>query len=140
MAGLSSMRGDSNRRRRVAELLRRELATLLQRELNDPRVHGVTITAVDVSSDLSSAKVYFTTLAAPESARASASALNHAAGYLRRQLLRRLVLRGIPQLQFRYDESVERGRALTDLIDRAMAENGPTSPSSRDDSLGPKKA
>ncbi|MDX1486631.1 MAG: 30S ribosome-binding factor RbfA [Acidiferrobacterales bacterium] len=118
------MRGDSNRRRRVAELLRRELATLIHHELNDPRAHGVTITAVDVSPDLSSAKVYLTTLAAPEAAKKSVVALNHAAEYLRHRLIERLVLRGVPHLRFRYDESIERGRVLTDLIERAVAENG----------------
>ena len=118
------MRGDSNRPRRVAELLRRELATLIRHELKDPRARGVTITAVDVSPDLSSAKVYLTTLGAPEAAKESVAALNHAAQYLRHRLLARLVLRGVPQLQFRYDESVERGRVLTDLIERAVAENG----------------
>ncbi len=117
------MGGDSNRPRRVAELLRRELATLIRHELKDPRAHGVTITAVDVSPDLSSAKVYVTTLGAPEAARESVAALNHAAQFLRHRLLGRLVLRGVPQLQFRYDESLERGRELTDLIERAVAEN-----------------
>ena len=80
------MAGDSNRRRRVAELLKRELAILVQQELDDPRVHGVTITAVEVSADLSSAKIYFTTLAEGEEVERAAVALNKAAGFLRRAL------------------------------------------------------
>ncbi len=84
--------------------------------------------------------MYFTVLGTPEAARESALALNHAEQYLRHQLLGRLVLRGVPRLQFRYDESVERGRALTDLIERAVAENGGHKTELREDRVGPKKA
>lgn len=117
------MPGDSNRRRRVAELLKRELAVLIQQELDDPRFHGVTITAVEVSADLSSARIYFTTLAEDEAVAQSAAALNKAAGFLRRALMSRVVLRGVPQLKFRFDESVKKGMALAGLIERAMAED-----------------
>jgi ribosome-binding factor A len=117
------MPGDSNRRRRVAELLKRELAVLIQQELDDPRFHGVTITAVEVSADLSSARIYFTTLAEDEEAAKSAAALNKAAGFLRRALMGRVVLRGVPQLKFRFDESVKKGMALAGLIERAVAED-----------------
>lgn len=117
------MAGDSNRRRRVAELLKRELAILVQQELDDPRVHGVTITAVEVSADLSSAKIYFTTLAEGEEVERAAVALNKAAGFLRRALLHRVVLRSVPQLRFRFDDSVKKGAALTGLIERAVAED-----------------
>jgi ribosome-binding factor A len=117
------MPGDSNRRRRVAELLKRELAVLVQQELDDPRVHGVTITAVEVSADLSSGKIYFTTLAEGEEAAQAALALNKAAGFLRRALRGRVVLRAVPQLRFRFDESVKKGVALTGLIERAIAED-----------------
>ena len=117
------MPGDSNRRRRVAELLKRELAILVQQELDDPRVHGVTITAVEVSADLSNAKIYFTTLAEDEETAKTVVALNKAAGFLRRALMRRVVLRSVPQLRFRFDESVKKGAALTGLIERALAED-----------------
>ena len=117
------MPGDSNRRRRVAELLKRELAVLIQQELDDPRVDGVTITAVEVSADLAAAKIYFTTLAEGEGVAQTTLALNKAAGFLRRVLKHRIVLRGVPQLRFRFDESVSKGAALTSLIERAIAED-----------------
>jgi ribosome-binding factor A len=117
------MRTESNRQRRVGELLKRELAALVQRELHDPRVQGVTLTAVKVASDLSSATVYFTCLAGTQGAHAGAAALNRAAAFLRRQLRERLVLRGVPKLHFVYDESVEKGAALLGLIERAVAED-----------------
>lgn len=119
----TSMQRDSNRRRRVAELLKRELAVLIQRELCDPRVHGVTLTGADVARDLSSARVYFTCLAGAEGAGPCVTALNKAARFLRRQLMARLVLRGVPELRFVYDESVERGVALSSLIDSARAQD-----------------
>jgi ribosome-binding factor A len=117
------MQKDSNRPRRVAELIKRELAVLIPRELDDPHAHEVTLTYAEVARDLSSAKIYFTLLGGAPTAREAAAALNHAAGFLRRLLHERVVLRSIPQLRFYYDESVERGARLTSLIDRALAED-----------------
>lgn len=117
------MHQDSNRRRRVAELLKRELAVLIQHELNDPRIQGVTLTATEVTRDLSSAKVYFTCLAGAHSVKPRVTALNKAAPFLRRQLMGRLELRGVPALRFFYDESVERGAALSSLIDSARSQD-----------------
>jgi ribosome-binding factor A len=114
---------DSNRRRRVAELLKRELAVLIQHQLNDPRVQGVTLTATEVARDLSSAKVYFTCLAGTHSVKPCVTALNKAAHFLRRQLMDRLTLRSVPTLRFYYDESVERGAALSSLIDSARLQD-----------------
>ncbi|MFQ6021307.1 MAG: 30S ribosome-binding factor RbfA [Acidiferrobacterales bacterium] len=117
------MHSQSHRRQRVAELLKRELAHLIQHELSDPRVHGVTLTAAEVARDLSTAKIYLTCLAGPDGAKQGVVALNKASGFLRRQLRHRLVLRSIPQLHFFYDESVEKGAALSNLIDRAVADD-----------------
>ncbi|MFQ5935879.1 MAG: 30S ribosome-binding factor RbfA [Acidiferrobacterales bacterium] len=118
------MPSDPNRRRRVAELVKRELASLIQHELHDPRVHGITITDVEISPDLSSAKVYFTSLGGDQAVKQSTAALNRAARFLRHHLMDRLVLRGVPQLRFMYDDSVEKGAALSGLIERAVAEDG----------------
>ncbi len=117
------MRADPNRTLRVAELMKRELAGVIQHGLNDPRAQGVTLTAVEVAPDLSVARVYFTTLGDEARVKPALTALNHAAGFLRRELKRRLVLRTLPQLRFHYDESVARGAALTSLIDRAISED-----------------
>lgn len=117
------MHQDSNRRRRVAELLKRELAVLIQHQLNDPRVQGVTLTATEVTRDLSSAKVYFTCLAGADRVKPCVTALNKAAPFLRRQLMYRLELRGVPALRFFYDESVERGAVLSSLIDSARSQD-----------------
>ena len=106
----------SGRPEKLGDLIQRELSDLLHRELRDPRVGMVTITAVDVSPDLSHAKVYFTTLS-KEHVGEAGEGLQRAAGFLRSQLARRIKLYTTPELRFVYDESVERGDRLSRLID-----------------------
>jgi ribosome-binding factor A len=106
----------SGRPEKLGDLIQRELSDLLQRELRDPRVAMVTITAVDVSPDLSHAKVLFTIF---EKARLAETlvGLKRSAGFLRSQLARRIKLYTTPELRFVYDESVERGDRLSRLIE-----------------------
>jgi ribosome-binding factor A len=115
------MAREYSRTQRVADYLQRELATLIQQELRDPRLGMVSITAVDVSRDLAHARVYFTVLGCDtgEDASESTEALNRAAGFLRSQLSRDSSMRSVPQLRFYFDTSVGRGRQLEDLIRRA---------------------
>jgi len=115
---------DFSRAARIADQIQRDLSELIRRELKDPRVGLVTITAVEVTRDLSHAKVYVTSLAGAESADRSIQALQHAAGFLRSQLSHTLKIRSIPELHFVYDASVERGARLSQLIDRAVAGEG----------------
>jgi ribosome-binding factor A len=88
----------------------------VQRELRDPRVGMITITGVDVSPDLSHAKVFYTTLEPAQVAEA-AQGLKRSAGFLRSQLAKRIKLYTTPELRFEYDESVERGDRLSRLIE-----------------------
>jgi ribosome-binding factor A len=111
----------SGRPEKLGDLIQRELSALLQREVRDPRVGMVTITAVDVSPDLSHAKVFFTTLTEAHIAEAL-EGLQRAAGFLRSQLARRIKLYTTPELRFVYDESVERGDRLSRLIDSTREE------------------
>jgi ribosome-binding factor A len=115
------MQKDSSRVHRISALLKRELAALIQQEMNDPRVAKATLTDVDVAPDLSHAKIYVTHLDGVEHARGLIKALNHAAGFLRRRVAQRVDLRVVPDLRFLYDESVERGVNLSRLIDEARA-------------------
>jgi ribosome-binding factor A len=118
------MHKDSNRPRRVAELIRRELAMLIPRELDDPHAHDITLTGAEVSPDLASARVYFSLLAGAAEANQVAKSLNHAAGFLRHALRGRVALkRGVPQLRFVFDESLERGARIDRLIEQALAED-----------------
>jgi ribosome-binding factor A len=112
---------DYPRTRRIAEQIQRELAELIRLELKDPRVTGfVTVTGVEVSKDQSHAKVFFTLLDGEEKAAETTEGLKRAAGFLRTQLAGRMQLRTVPQLDFKYDASVERGVRLTRLIDEAV--------------------
>jgi ribosome-binding factor A len=115
---------DFSRAARIADQMQRDLSDLIRKELKDPRVGLVTITAVEVTRDLSHAKVYITSLSGAESTDRSIQALQHAAGFLRTQLSHTLKVRSIPQLHFVYDASVERGARLSQLIDQAVAGEG----------------
>jgi ribosome-binding factor A len=115
------MKRHNPRAQRVAEQIQRELMDLLRFEVKDPRVGMVTITAVDVSSDLSHATVLFTHLGGGASADDVMVGLAHAAGHLRTALSHRLRLYSVPQLHFKYDDSIEAGMRLSNLIDEAVA-------------------
>lgn len=111
---------DFPRTRRVGEQLQRELAVLIRDEIGDPRLGMVSVSGVEVSRDLSHAKVFVSTLGKPADAEASVQVLQGAAGYLRRLLGQRMTLRSVPQLHFKYDDSIERGARLSSLIDSAV--------------------
>ena len=113
------MKRAQGRPQRVGDLIQRELSELVARELRDPRVGMVTLTAVDVSPDMSHAKVFFTLLD-KERLEEVQEGLRRAAGFLRSQLAKRVRLYSIPELRFEYDESVERADRLSRLIDSAV--------------------
>jgi len=115
------MKKTSQRARRIGDEIQRELADLLRNEVKDPRVGPVTITAVEVSADLSHAKVFVTHLAGRDNADSAVKALQHTAGFLRSALSHRLTLYSVPQLHFAYDDSIESGMKLSQLIDDAVA-------------------
>ncbi len=110
-----------SRTKRVGEQIQRELAVLLQKEVDDPRVGMVTVSAVDVAPDFSHAKVYVTALDDEHDKKSLVEALNKAAGFLRGRLGQRLSIRVIPQLRFIYDDSVAQGNRLAALIEAAVA-------------------
>lgn len=117
------MKKTSQRARRVGDEIQRELADLLRNEVKDPRVGRVTVTDVEVSPDLSHAKVFVTHLAGREHGDEAVAALQHTAGFLRSALSHRLRLYSVPQLHFAYDDSIEAGMRLSKLIDDAVAED-----------------
>lgn len=109
------------RARRVGEQLRRELAELIRDELRDPRLALISMTSVEVSRDLAYARIFVTLMGDPAERGERVAELNRAAPLLRRELGRRMRLRVIPKLEFRYDEVVEQGARLSALIDAAVA-------------------
>lgn len=107
---------------RIAEMLQRKLAQLIQQEVKDPRLTNlITISAVTVTRDLGHAKVYFTVLT--DDPNVTAVILNTAASYLRSALAKTVKLRTVPQLHFIYDESIEYGKRLSRLIDEVNKED-----------------
>ena len=114
---------DYPRSRRIAEQVQRELSDIIRLELKDPRVGMITIIDVEVTQDQAHAKVFFTALGDEARIAGATEGLRHAAGFLRSELARRMKLRVVPQLQFKYDESVERGMRLSRLIDDAVAQD-----------------
>jgi ribosome-binding factor A len=110
---------DFARTDRIAEQIRRELAELIRLEVKDPRVRKVTLTGVEVTNDHAHAKVYYTSL--DGDSPVLHQGLERAAGFLRSQVAHAMKLRITPQLHFVYDESIERGAHLSQLIDQAVA-------------------
>jgi ribosome-binding factor A len=118
------MAQEYSRTQRVADQIQRELAALIQREVKDPRVGMATVSAVEVSRDLSHAKVFVTIFKGDEDQQEiteSVKALNNASGFLRSQLGQRMKLRIVPTLRFHFDDSLSRGNYLSNLIDKARA-------------------
>lgn len=104
---------------KVAHLMRREVADILENRLRDPRLGStVTVTDVEVTQDLSFARVYVTVLG-DEAARAQAlETLARASGFVRREIGGRLDLREVPEIRFVYDDSLDRGHRVEDLLRR----------------------
>ena len=118
------MAREYSRASRLGDQIQRDLSDLIRLELKDPRVRMVTITAVEVMRDLSHARVFVTSLAGEEATQESIRALRHAAGFLRSRLAQTLTSRVVPELDFVYDESIERGARLSRLIDEAVRQDG----------------
>jgi ribosome-binding factor A len=114
---------DFPRARRIADQIQRELPELIRHEVKDPRVGMLTITEVEVNRDMEFAKIYFTTLGGEAEHAACLAGLQRASGFLRSLLSQRMQLRVVPKLTFVYDRSVERGIALAQLIETAVAED-----------------
>ena len=106
------------RTQRVSHFLHEELARLLQSTVRDPRVQEVNLTGVEVSRDLSHAKVFFTLMndASPEERAEVTAVLSKVSGFLRSELAKASAMRTVPRLSFRFDESVGRGRDMESLL------------------------
>lgn len=107
----------SHRLSRVETQLMRQIATLLEREIDDPRIKSVTISHIKMSKDLRHAKIYFTVLDEAQ-AKKTTFALNHTVSYLRRRVGETLALRVVPELFFIYDEDLNKAQNLMDLISK----------------------
>lgn len=117
----------SRRTQRINELLRQELSWLLAKEMKDPRLPLlVTITRVEVATDLRYARVFVSIMGSDEEKGSAMKMLQAAAGFLHRSLKPRLTLRYVPDLSFHLDESIEEGARMLQIMDRL---NPPPEPS-----------
>lgn len=106
---------------RINALLQRELAQLISEELNDPRITFATVTAVETTPDLRTARVHVSVLGDEEQGRGAMQALDGAKQYLRHALMKRTDLRFVPELMFALDRSAERAARISALLRQAAA-------------------
>ena len=108
---------------RIAEEMKREISSIILNELKDPRLPRlISITSVNVTRDLRYARVYISVLGTDEEKKNALDGLKSAAGYIRREIGRRIQLRYTPEIQFEPDNSIEKGIYISKLIDRTMRE------------------
>ena len=111
---------------RVNSLIRQEISELLQRQVKDPRLGNfVSVTEVSASHDLRYAKIFISCIGSEEEKQETLSVLAAASGFFRKELSRRLRLRRIPELSFQWDDSIERGAHLLELIDQVTTDSTP---------------
>jgi len=115
-----------NRRERVAHLIKSEVSAMILKELKDPRIGFVSVTEVEVSGDLRYATVFFTVLGENKAVESTIAALEHASGYVRREIANRLRLRYAPEIRFKYDDVFRRAWHLEEVI-RSLHDSDGTS-------------
>jgi len=109
---------------RVNNLIRREISELLQREVKDPRLGNfVAVTRVSASPDLRYAKIFVSSIGSPEQKEETLSGLASASGFFRNELARRMKLRRTPELSFHWDDSIEQGVHLLELIEQVNTDS-----------------
>jgi len=107
---------ESARTHRVGELIKEEISDIIQKELKDPRIGFVTITAVDVAPDLRHAVVYITVLGSRKQKEETLKGLQNSSGFLRTLLAKRIRIKYLPELQFAFDPSIETGMRIEKII------------------------
>lgn len=108
-----------DRRLRVADLIRHEIARLLLEQSRDPRFAFVSVVSVEISNDYSNAKVYVTLLNDADQKEVM-KALKNASGFFRFQLAQNLNLRTTPKLYFHYDDTLRQGQKITELLNKTL--------------------
>ena len=105
------------RSERIAGRIREELAEMLIFNIQDPRLAGVSITDVSIDRELAFADIFFSSLGGSESAPDILAGFEHASGFLRSELSRRVKLRTFPKLRFHWDPTLERAEHIEKMLD-----------------------
>lgn len=121
----------SKRSEKIAETIHETVSAILCRGLNDPRIGFVTIIAVEVTDDLSLARIYFTVIGDDESKKNSEIGLNSAKGFIRKELGRVLTIRHLPEIIFKYDHSQEYGNRIDSILKEISTGNDGDDPEHR---------
>jgi ribosome-binding factor A len=106
---------------RITDLVRQHVCDLLEREINDPRIQGVTVTDVEVTQDTKYATVFYSVIGDDARKTEVRDGLRSAAGWVSRELGKRLRTRNSPHVKFQFDASLERGDRMSQLLDEIKA-------------------
>jgi ribosome-binding factor A len=109
---------------RVGEQIKKELSQIIQAELKDPRIGFITVTGVEVTNDMSQARVYLSVLGSDEQKEETLKALARGTGFIRSELGKRIRLRHTPELLFKFDSSIEYGSRIESLITDINRDHG----------------
>lgn len=109
---------------RVGEQIKKELSMIIQSELKDPRIGFITVTGVEVTNDLSQAKVYLSVLGSDEQKEETLKALDKGTGFIRSELGKKIRLRHTPELIFKFDASIDYGSRIESLLKQINDRNG----------------
>ncbi|MDI3547167.1 MAG: ribosome-binding factor [Halanaerobiales bacterium] len=110
------------RAQRLAELLKKEISDILLREVKDPRIGFVSVTNIDVSGDLRHAKIYVSVYGDEREKMETMEGLEQATGFIRKLLGERITVYHTPELLFRYDNSIEHGAHISQLLEKVKKE------------------
>ena len=109
---------------RLGEAVKKEVTQMLGKELKDPGIGFTTVTGVDISPDLRYARIYVSVYGSDEAKVQTLQALNRAKGFVRSELGKRIRLRFTPEVEFRFDESIERGARIMELLNQVKDGEG----------------
>lgn len=109
---------ERQRARRVSEQIRKEVSAILRDQVKDPRLGFATITGVEVSNDLSDAKIFFSVYGKEGDRESTREALESARGFIRKEVGERIQLRHVPEIRFLYDSSLEHAAHINSLIEK----------------------
>lgn len=113
----------SDRLARVRENIKETVGLLLEQEIKDPRVGFVTITDVDISADLRHCKIFFSTLGGKKQHDRALAGLQSARGFIRSELGKSLRMKYTPEIEFRFDPSVEKGVRIAKILNKIKGED-----------------
>jgi ribosome-binding factor A len=107
---------------RVGDQILKEVADLLMRKVKDPRVRSVTLTGIDLSSDLKIAKLYYSLIGGREEIQEAQNGLTSAKGFIKHEVGSRLDLKYLPEIVFKYDPSLEQGDHMEKIFEKIRKE------------------